>query len=125
MARILIELLLAPALVAVSTSVARRWGPRAGGVVSAFPAIVGPVLLILALGHGRAFAARAADGTLLGLVSLAAFALVYGRLADGHGWPAAVVAGWVAAALAALGVGAIAGRTGSPVGLVISSAALA
>jgi hypothetical protein len=124
-ARILIELLLAPALVAVSTLVARRWGPRAGGVVSAFPAIVGPMLLILALGHGRGFAARAAEGTLLGLVSLAAFALVYGRLARGHGWAAAALAGWLAAAFAALGVGAVAGRTGSPVGLLVASAALA
>ena len=126
MARILIELLVAPALVAISTLVARRWGPRAGGVVSAFPAIVGPVLLILALDHGRAFAARAADGTLLGLVSLAAFALAYGRLAArGHGCPAAAAAGWVAAALAALAVGAVAGRTGSAVGLVVASVALA
>jgi F0F1-type ATP synthase assembly protein I len=123
--RIVIELLVAPALVAVSTFVARRWGPRAGGVVSAFPAIVGPVLLILALGHGRAFAARAAEGTLLGLVSLAAFALVYGRLARGHGWRVCATAGWLAAGLAALGVGAAAGRTGSPMGLVVASAALA
>ncbi|HET6870027.1 MAG TPA: hypothetical protein VFH80_29200 [Solirubrobacteraceae bacterium] len=125
MPKILIELLIAPALVAVSTSVAHRWGPRAGGVVSAFPAIVGPVLLILALGHGRAFAARAAEGTLLGLVSLAAFALVYGRVAGEHGWPAAALAGWLAAGLAALGIGAVAGRTGSPVGLVVASAVLA
>jgi len=125
MARILIELLVAPALVAISTLVARRWGARAGGVVSAFPAIVGPVLLILALGHGRAFAARAANGTLLGLVSLAAFALVYGHLAREHGWAAAALAGWLAAGLAALGIGAVAGRTGSPVGLVVASAALA
>lgn len=126
MTRILIELLIAPALVAVSTLVARRWGPRAGGVVSAFPAIVGPVLLILALGHGRAFAARAAEGTLLGLVSLAAFALLYGRLAArGHGWPAAAAGGWVAAGASALGVAAIAGGAGSPLGLVVASAALA
>jgi hypothetical protein len=126
MPRILIELLLAPALVAVSTLVARRWGPRAGGVVSAFPAIVGPVLLILALAHGRDFAARAANGTLLGLVSLAAFALVYGRLAaGGRGWRVCAATGWVAAALAALGVGTAAGRAGSPVGLVVASAALA
>jgi hypothetical protein len=126
MPRILIELLVAPALVAISTLVARRCGPRAGGVVSAFPAIVGPVLLILALAHGRTFAARAANGTLLGLVSLAAFALAYGRLAArGRGWPESAAAGWVAAALAALGVGAIAGGTGAPVGLVVSSTALA
>jgi hypothetical protein len=123
--RILIELVVAPVLVAASTLVARRWGSRAGGVVSAFPAIVGPVLLILALAHGPAFAARAANGTLLGLVSLAAFALAYGRLARGHGWRVCAVAGWTGAALAALGVGAAAGRAGSPVGLVVASTALA
>jgi hypothetical protein len=124
-ARILIELLIAPALVAISTLVARRWGPRAGGVVSAFPAIVGPVLLILALSHGRPFAARAANGTLLGLVSLAAFALAYGRLARGPDWRVCAAAGWVAASLSALVVGAVAGRAGSPVGLVVASTALA
>jgi hypothetical protein len=121
----LIELLIAPALVAVATLVARRWGPRAGGVVSAFPAIVGPVLLILALARGSSFAARAANGTLLGLVSLAAFALAYGRLARGNGWRVCAAAGWLAAAIAALGVGAAAGRAGSPVGLVVASTALA
>src|SRR5690349_24548658 len=115
MARILIELLLAPALVAISTLVARRWGSRVGGVVSAFPAIVGPVLLILALAHGEAFAARAAEGTLLGLVSLAAFALAYGRLAREHGWRICAAGGWVAAALAALVAGVAVGGVRSPV----------
>ncbi len=124
MARILIELLIAPALVAISTLVARRWGSRAGGVVSAFPAIVGPVLLILALAHGPAFAARAANGTLLGLVSLAAFALAYGRVAPRRGWRASALAGWLAAALAALLAGVLAGGAGSPAGLLIAAGAL-
>ncbi len=66
-----LQLLVAPALVAAATLAARRWSPRVGGVVSAFPAIVGPVLLIGADAHGTAFAARAATGTLLGLVALA------------------------------------------------------
>jgi hypothetical protein len=118
--KILVELLVAPELVAISTLVARRWGTRAGGVVSAFPAIVGPVLLILALAHGRAFAARAANGTLLGLVSLAAFALAYGHAAGGHRWPAAATAGW----LAALVTGAAVGGAGSPFGLLIATVAL-
>jgi Protein of unknown function (DUF3147) len=124
MTKILVELLVAPALVAISTLVARRWGSRAGGVVSAFPAIVGPVLLILALAHGRPFAARAADGTLLGLVSLAAFALAYGRIAMRRDWRVSAAAGWLAAALAALLAGAAAGGAGSPVGLVIATVAL-
>jgi len=124
MGRILIELLVAPVLVAASTLVARRWGSRAGGVVSAFPAIVGPVLLILALSHGPGFAARAANGTLLGLGSLAAFALAYGRVALQRDWRAAVAAGSLAAALAAVAVGTLAAGTGSPVGLLIATSGL-
>jgi hypothetical protein len=123
--RILIELAVAPALVAISTLVARRWGSRAGGVVSAFPAIVGPVLLILALGRGQVFAARAAEGTLLGLLSLAAFALAYGRLARGHGWRVCAAGGWVAAALAAFLAGVAIGGAGSPVGLLVATGAIA
>jgi hypothetical protein len=122
---ILIELLVAPALVAIATLVARRWGSRAGGVVSAFPAIVGPVLLILALGHGRPFAARAADGTLLGLVSLAAFAAAYGRMARAHGWRSSLLAGWLAAGLAALAAGLTAGGARSPAGLLVAAGSLA
>ena len=120
----LIALAVAPSLVGAATLVARRFGPRAGGVVSAFPAIVGPVLLILALAHGRSFAAHAANGTLLGLVSLAAFSLVYGRTALRHGWPISLLAGWACAAMAALAVGLLAGGAGSPAGLLIAAAAL-
>ena len=113
-----VELLLAPALVALSTVVARRFGERAGGVVSAFPAIVGPVLLIIALAHGAQFAATAANGTLLGLVSLAAFALVYARFARGHGWRASLAAGWACAALAGLAAGLAGGGKPAPAGLL-------
>jgi hypothetical protein len=120
----LITLLMAPALACVSTLAARRWGERAGGVVSAFPAIAGPVLLIVALEHGRTFAGRAANGTLLGLVSLAAFALAYGRVAGRRGWRAGAIAGWVCAGLAGLAVGVGAGGLGSPAGLVVAIASL-
>jgi hypothetical protein len=120
----LIALVAAPSLVGAATLVARRFGSRAGGVVGAFPAIVGPVLLILALAHGRAFAAHAANATLLGLVSLAAFAVAYGRSARRHGWLRSLIAGWASAALAALAIGLAAGGAGSPAGLLIAAAAL-
>jgi hypothetical protein len=120
----LIALVMAPALVAVSTVGARHWGERAGGVLSAFPAIVGPVLLIVALAHGARFAAQAANATLLGLVSLAAFAVAYGRVARRRGWRASLLSGWACAALAGLAVGLAAGGAGSPAGLLIAAAAL-
>jgi hypothetical protein len=121
----LIELVLAPMLAAAATLAARRWGPRTGGVVSAFPAIVGPVLLITALQHGAPFAARAANGTLLGLVALGGFAFAYGTAATRGGWPISLLAGWVAAAVAALAVGRLAGGAGPPAGLLVAVVSLA
>jgi Ca2+/H+ antiporter len=82
----LIEFVLAPLLVAATGLAAERWGQRVGGVVSAFPAVVGPVLLITVLTHGPAFTARVADGTILGLVSLSGFAAAYARGAVRVGW---------------------------------------
>ncbi len=120
----LIELVLAPMLAAVATVAGRRWGPRSGGVVSAFPAIVGPVLLVTVLQHGTAFAARAANGTLLGLVALSGFALTYGRVARRRRWPASLAVGWIAAAVAALAVARAAGGAGAPAGLLVAIGSL-
>lgn len=124
MVETVVEMLAAPGLVAASTLAAGRWGSRAGGVVSAFPAIVGPVLLILALAHGQAFAARAANGTLLGLVALGAFALAYARAAIARGWRASLLGGWACAGLAALAVGWAAGGAGPPAGLIVATLSL-
>jgi hypothetical protein len=120
---VLIELVVAPALVAGATLAARRWGPHAGGVVSAFPAIVGPVLLITAVDHGSAFTARAANGTLLGLVALAAFAYAYGSVAPRRRWQWSLSAGWLAAALTALAA-QLGGGAGPPAGLLLALASL-
>lgn len=114
----LIEVVGAPALAGAATVTARRWGPSVGGVVSAFPAIVGPVLLIAALAHGPAIAARTADGILLGLVALSAFAVAYGHGAHRWRWPGSLAAGWLGAGLAALGAAVLAGGDGPPAGLL-------
>jgi hypothetical protein len=103
----ILQLVVGPLLVGAATLAARRFGPQAGGLVSAFPAIVGPVLLLSALEHGAAFAAAAATGTLLGLVALSGFALAYGRAATRTRWPASLAAAWVSAAALAAVAGAI------------------
>jgi hypothetical protein len=90
------------ALAGASTYASARWAHRAGGLVSAFPAIVGPLLILAARQHGAAFAARLAEGTLLGTTSLAAFAVAYGRAARGRGPHASLALGWVAAGAAGL-----------------------
>ena len=52
MLKVLVELLVAPLLVGGWTMACRRGGENVGGLLSAFPAVVGPVLLILALERG-------------------------------------------------------------------------
>lgn len=115
----------APALVAVATLVAGRCGQRMGGLISAFPAIVGPVLLLDAEGHGAAFAARAATGTLLGLLTLAGFALAYARAASRGGWGWALLCGWAAASGIALVLECFdVARVGPVIAAAVASAAL-
>ena len=89
---------LAASLVGAATLAARRWGPSVGGALSAFPLIVGPVLFLAAERHGVRFAADTAGATLLGLVALAGFALVYAWAAARSGWTASLLLAWVAAA---------------------------
>ena len=96
---LILKLTLAPGLVAAVTLAARRWGPRVGGWLGGLPVVVGPILLALALERGEAFAARAAAGALLGLLSLSAFVLAYAWTARLTGWVPAIAAGWAATAL--------------------------
>jgi hypothetical protein len=114
---------LGASLVALSTVAAARWGHVIGGVLSAFPLIVGPVLLVAAERHGTAFAARTAAATLLGLVALSGFVLAYARAARSLGWRSSLALGWLAAA----GLGVLAGRvdTGVAGGLLAATGSLA
>jgi uncharacterized membrane protein (GlpM family) len=88
------KILLAPTFVIGASLAARRYGARIGGLVGGLPVVAGPILLVFALGHGRAFAADAATGTLLGIVSLLAFILVYAHLASRVPWGASLIFGW-------------------------------
>jgi hypothetical protein len=117
-----LPLVLGPLLVGASTLAARRWSDAAGGIVSAFPAIVGPLLLLGAIEHGAGFAARTAAGALFGLAALSAFVAAYGRTAPRAGWPASLAAGWLAAAALALTVGTVGG--GLLAGLAVAAASL-
>src|SRR6185295_19444421 len=65
----------------------RRFGPAVDGWLVGFPLTSAPVALFLALGHGPAFAATAAAGTMAGTVSQAAFCVVYSWLARRLRWP--------------------------------------
>jgi hypothetical protein len=112
----LLKLLLAPVLILLATLAGRRWGPAVGGWLAGLPLTSGPVSLILAIEHGPEFAARAALGTLFGLISLAAFCLAYGAVARRAGW-----GGCVAAALGAFGTSTVVFRDATlPLGLAFA-----
>ena len=72
-----LKLLLAPLLVVASSLAGRRWGPRLAGILVVLPIVAGPILLILYLDHGSEFSANAARAATLGIVPLAAFALIF------------------------------------------------
>jgi hypothetical protein len=90
------KILLAPTFVVGASLAARRYGARIGGLVGGLPVVAGPILLVFALSHGSAFAADAAAGTLLGIVSLLVFILVYAHLASRVRWGASLILGWAA-----------------------------
>jgi hypothetical protein len=107
------KILLAPTFVVGASLAARRYGARIGGLVGGLPVVAGPILLVFALENGRAFAAKAAAGTLLGTVSLMVFILVYSHLSRRARWGASLLAGWCAffAMTGALSVLSIAAAT--------------
>jgi len=76
-----LKLTLAPALVALATAVARRAGPHKGGLVSGLPVVAGPILLILAVQQGTGYAHEAAAASVLGMISLVAFCVLYATAA--------------------------------------------
>ncbi len=119
-----LKLLLAPCFVIGASLTARRHGPRVGGLVGALPVVAGPILLVYALAHGRAFAAHAAAGTVLGLISLTAFVVIYARLAGRVAWPVALLAGWAAFALGTLVFSALTIPSGLALALACAAFAL-
>ena len=99
---LLLKLLLVPGLVAAVTVAVRRWGPAVGGWLAGLPVVAGPVLVFYALEQGTLFAARAASGTLTGLIATAAFVVTYATASARWSWPACMVLGWTTFAAAIL-----------------------
>ncbi|MEU4162118.1 hypothetical protein [Actinoplanes sp. NPDC026670] len=96
---LLLKLVLAPLLVVGSSLAGRRWGGRVAGMLVAFPIVAGPILLISCLEHGVRFGARAATASLLGLVSLAVFAVVFAFAGRRWWWPLTLAVAWAASLL--------------------------
>lgn len=119
-----LKLLLAPGFVVGSSLVVRRHGALVGGVVGGLPVIAAPILVVLLLVHGRAFAAQASTSALLGLVSLSVFVIVYAALAQRLPWFVALPAGWLGF-LGSTAVLSAAGSVGPLPGIVAAYAGFA
>ena len=102
-----LRLALVPLAVWAASVAARRWGHAASGYLGGLPLIGGPITLFLALDHGTAFAARSALFTLAAIAAQAAHLLALSHVGMRKGWLAALLAGWGAFALVALGVAAL------------------
>ena len=91
---IALKLVLTPLLIGMASVAGRRWGPVVSGWLIGLPLTSTPVVLFLALEQGTTFATRVAQGTLLGLISQAAFCLAYSWLSFRIGWPGCWLGGW-------------------------------
>ena len=92
MQNLVVKLTLTPTLIAVISLLGRRWGPDVSGWLVGLPFTSGPIALLLALDHGAAFAAAAAQGILAGGFSEIAYCLAYAWLARRWRWPATFAA---------------------------------
>ncbi|TFW33005.1 hypothetical protein [Massilia horti] len=101
-ATLVLKLFLVPFLIYAITRAGRRWGPGVAGWLSAFPVVAGPILIAVALEHGGAFAATAAEGTLAAVVATLVFCIAYAWSSGAFG-----VAGSLACALTAYAIAVV------------------
>lgn len=74
---LLLKLILTPLLLGGVTLAGRKFGPTVSGWLVGLPLTSGPVSFFLALEQGNVFTAHAAQGTLMGVISLSAFCVAY------------------------------------------------
>jgi hypothetical protein len=97
MTLLLLKLTITPAVIALATIVARRFGAAFGGWLIGLPFTNGPAALFLTLEHGPAFTAHVARGFIAGISGEVAFVLTYVALVRrGGGWLPALAAGSIA-----------------------------
>jgi hypothetical protein len=91
-----LKLMLSPLLIGMVSLAGRRWGPSVSGWLVGLPLTSGPVVFLLALNQGTTFAASAAQGTLLGLISVLSFCLAYCWCSFRLNWLSSLLVGWCA-----------------------------
>ena len=101
---LLTKLLLGPGLVVGASLAGRRWGSAVSGILVAIPIVLGPILLIIAIEQGERFGAEAATSSLLAMVALAVYVVVFERAGRTLRWEVTTLLGWAAFLAVALAV---------------------
>lgn len=99
---LVLKILLVPSLIGAVSLAGRKWGPGLAGTLAAFPVVAGPILFVLSLEHGAAFAARAAAATLTAVFAILVFGLSYAWAATRYDWRRATLCALAAYTLAVL-----------------------
>ena len=97
-----LKLFLVPFFLGLISLAGKRWGPSLAGWLAGLPVIVGPILFLLALEKGTAFARDATVYTLGAVFPVIVFGVGYAWASRGKSWPMALLAGYGAWLLAAL-----------------------
>ena len=97
-----LKLLLVPAFLLLLSLAGRRWGPAVAGWLAGLPVLTGPILFLLALENGSAFAAAAATVSLSAVFGAVAFIVTYARVCARRSPLPSLLAGLVIWSCAAL-----------------------
>jgi hypothetical protein len=108
MSTLTLKLFLVPALIYLVTLIGRRWGPGVAGWFSALPIVSGPILLVMAIEQGTAFASVAAGRTVLAVAAILVFSLAYACSAVRMGIAGSMTVALLAYAAAVAGLQALA-----------------
>ena len=120
-----LKLLLVPAFLALLTLAGRLFGPGIAGWLAGLPLVAGPILLVLALENGGAFAAQAATATVAAVLALVSYSLAYAHVAQRAGWPLALAAGAAAWAAVAAAVALASPGLGTALALALATLVVA
>jgi hypothetical protein len=97
-----LKLALVPAFLAALTVAGRLWGPSVAGWLAGLPVVAGPIVLLLALERGPAFAAQASAASIAAIAASEAFNFAYAWTCRRSAWPLSLAAGmlgWMGVAM--------------------------
>ena len=98
---LVLKLILVPSALGLVSVAGKRWGPSVAGWLAGFPIVTGPILLLLAIEKGSAFAAHGAIASLSAVFASLSFSLTYAWVCLRRGWLLSLLAGLSAWSMAA------------------------